>query len=330
MHSFLLIPIKTEELTMLVNKSKSFKSMLLLATGLVTFAVVSESAFAVPIDANYFVRPFLQVGSAIVQDGLQTNGPIEATQTQNLVGSSTSTVNLAEGTVKMYAEVANAAQPILTNSGVFGERLTIQGGQGTNWNMDFTLDGSVTGDLGSRAAGSPDPFVFYNMKIAVFEAGVADYSNFWGIATNPCWGQDPSNCTEVYPLNKVSVSESIDIPYDPAETSYFLDIYETISASVLLLTNNALLDLFVSANVAVVLSGGVSSGVVNYSSDFSNTAAFSQTFAPGVIAYSSSGQFLGLPAPPPPAQVPTPGTLAMLMIGLLGLMGRSIRSKKNS
>ncbi len=304
--------------------------MLLLATGLVTFAVVSESAFAVPIDANYFVRPFLRVGSGpgIVQDGLETNGPIEATQTQNVSGFSTSTVNLAEGTVKVSAE-ATAAQPILTTSGTFGERLTIRGGVGTNWDMDFTLDGFVEGDLGPRASGSPDPFVFYNLKIAVLEAGVADYSNFWGIATNTCWGQDPLNCTEVYPLAKVSVTELIDIPYDPNESTFSMDISDTISASILLLTNNALLDLFVAANVAVVLSGGVSSGVVNYSSDFSNTAAFSQNFAPGVMAYSSSGQFLGLPTPPP-AQVPTPGTLAMLMIGLLGLMGRSIRSKKNS
>ncbi len=310
---------------MLVNKSKL---LLILAIGLLMSAVMSGSAFAVPVDANYTVRPLLRVGSGVAQDGLQVNGPTNATQSQNVVGESWSTVDLATGTVKMYAE-GNGAQPGLQTYGGFSERLTIQGGGGTTWNMGFDLIGEISGGLGSSAPGGPRPQVFYNLGIVVFQAGVANYTNVLGIAGDSCWGQDTLNCTPApAPLANVSFSDIISIPVDdyPSDDTFSLSIDENILASVLLPSNNVLLDLFVYTNVIVSTgsAGSAVTGVTDYVSDFSNTATFGQTFAPGVNAYSSSGQFMGLSTPPqsvptPPQSVPEPATFALFGIGLAGL-----------
>lgn len=286
---------------------------------LVALAGASESALAVPSGANYFVRPVLRVGAGAIQDGLQYNGATQATQTQNVTGSSWSTVNLQNGTVKMYAAESNGATiGGLQTFGSFGEQLTIDNGAGTNWTMRFSIEGQVSGDLEFVTPGSNNPYIWHDLSIVVFDEGVADSTNFFGIARDPCWGQDPLNCTPApAPLAYEYYSDFLDIDVFGGGSDFYEYISSQISATVFLQSNHTVLDLFVFTNVVVSAEPGA--GVANYVSDFSHTATFGQEFESGVDAFSSSGEFLGLSTPPqnpPPSGVPVPGVLALFGLGL--------------
>lgn len=291
-----------------------------LLVGVFSFAALSQTAYAVPVDANYYVRPLLQVGSGAYQDGLEYNGATEATQSQSVSGSSWSTVDLGNGTAKMYSE-GSAGLPGLLAFGGFGEKLTITGGAGTFWDLSYAMEGSFSGDLEFVTPGSSNPHLFYNLGLVVFAAGVADATNFLGIANDPCWGQDPLNCTPApAALANVSTSEFFEAPVLGGEDDFFETFFRQVTASVFLPTNNEVLELFVYSNVIVDAQAGA--GLANYVADFSQTASFAQQFAPGVDAYSSSGEFLGLVAPPddpPPNGVPAPGVLGLFGLGLLAL-----------
>lgn len=299
-----------------------------LAASVFTLTLLAEAAQAASIQSSYFVRPVLRIGAGEIIDGRQVNGPTTGSLEQSVVGNSESAVNLTNGTVKMYAQ-ESAAETGLQTFGAFGERLTINGGAGTNWDLSFGLEGDLYGQLGPRAPSpSSPPLFFYDLSIVVFNQGVADSTNFFALARDACWGQDPLNCSPVpAPLAYEYVFESIPIPvddYDPfgddSDNEFYIDVYDEIFASIELASNHEVLDIFVFTNMWVA-PNGAGNGLESYFADFSNTATYSQQFAPGVEAFSSSGQFLGLAAPPvtPSSNVPAPGGLLLIAIGLLGL-----------
>lgn len=296
------------------------------------FASVSIQAMPLAGD-NYYVRPALRVGGGELQDGLVLNGSTVSSQVQGVTGFSRSEVNLQEGTVKMYAEEYTDSAVGLQAFGGFGERITVKNGAGTSWGVDFGIDGEVYGDLGFRVQGAPSPVIVYDVGIVVHEAGVADWSNFLGLANDPCWGQDPLNCTPAPAALANEYSQGLyDVPVDDfyeGFDSFFEYLYTDVSANINITSNLQTFDLFTYTNIYMAFDTvGPESGLQNYVLDFENTAQYSQQFAPNVEVFSSSGQFLGLPTPPdnPPGSVPTPGALQLFGLGLASLfIGRRRR-----
>ena len=271
---------------------------IVLFAALSTFGTMSQvHAEIVEIsDSSYFVRPVLRIGGGEIIEGIQENGAIEATNEQGVVGYSSSTVNLADGTVKMYSEEFAVEQGLQT-FGSFGERITITNGAGTNWDVGFDIEGSLfTEGGGPLIEGVEGPNIFYDVGIAVYRAGQVNWSNFVG---NPDF--DPV---------LFEYTQSVD-PIDSFSEFSEMDIF----GSVALESDYEQFDIFAFTNMTIFTEDG--DGLESYISDFTNTASFSQTFATGVDAFSSSGQFMGLSTPPPAVvDANTPSQLLYFMFGL--------------
>lgn len=296
----------------------------------------SVSIQAMPLDGdNYYVRPVLRVGGGELIDGIVINGPTVSSQSQSVTGTSRSEVNLQEGTVKMYAEESFTTPVGLQTFGGFGERLTIKNGAGTSWGIDFGIEGEIFGDLGPRAPGAPLPTIVYDVGVVVHEAGVADWSNFLGLANDPCWGQDPLNCDPAPAALANEYSQGIfEVPVEnwvEGIDDFFEYLYTDVSVDISLDSNDEIFDLFTYTNVYLAFdTAGVGSGLENYVLDFENTATYSQQFAPDVEVFSSSGEFLGLSTPPnnPPGTVPVPGALQLFSLGFATLLLGRRRARK--
>lgn len=266
--------------------------------------------------ANYYVRPALRVGAGELIDGHQTNGPVNHFLSQSVVGYSESEVDLATGTVKMYSENSAHTQGLQT-FGAFGDRITINGGAGTTFDLDFQVYGELYGLLEFAAPGGAPPSIWVDVGIVAFAPGVADGTNFFGIANDPCWGQDPLNCTPAPdPLlfDYEGFTEDMEISgFFEGDTDFYQDVFRSATASFTLPGNHEVMDIFAFTNVTVNAAPGA--GVSEWVADFSNTAEFSFNTEPGVEVFSSSGQFVGAPA------VPVPAAAWLFGSALLGLFG---------
>lgn len=244
----------------------------------------------------------MRIGDGEIIDGIEVNGSTTSTNEQGVVGYSSSTVNLNEGTVKMYAE---EFAPItgLQTFGSFGERITVTNGAGTDWSLGFEVEGFLeTLAGGPLINGVPDPTLYYDVGIAVYRAGQVDWTNF---VNNP----------DFEPL--LFEFDAIIDPIDNLSEYSYVDVFASAFGSIALESDYEQFDIFAFTNVIVDSENG--DGLESYISDFTNTASYSQTFANGVEAFSSSGEFLGLstPHPPPPVnQASAPASLAMLSFGL--------------
>ncbi len=159
-----------------------------------TSAAAINPAHAVPVTvgSNYFVRPALRVAvDQNIIDGIEVNGATTKTMEQGAIGTSRSIVNLADGTVKMYQQ-GHAGNENLQTFGSFGERITIRGGAGTTWTPSFSVDGTLeTYGGGPVVDGSTPPLWRYNVGLYIYRAGVADWTNFFGLATDDNPNNDP-------------------------------------------------------------------------------------------------------------------------------------------
>ncbi|MGQ8364553.1 hypothetical protein [Glaciecola sp. 1036] len=268
------------------------------------FAATQVSAALVTTESNYFVRPGLRIGVGEFIDGLAVNGGTERTMLQGAVGYSESTVSLVDGTVKMYSEGYNTDQSLQT-FGSFGERITITNGAGTDWNFGFAVEGYLDvyggGPINDAAS---NPYLYYNVGIAVYRAGQVNYDNF---VNNPDY--DP-----VF----FDVIDTIDY-LDGNEGYSYIEAFAEVFGSITLESNYEQFDIFAYTNM--IVDPALGSGVESYVSDFSHTATYGQSFDSGVEAFSSSGEFLGLRTPPPaPNNVSSPAGLGILGLGMACFM----------
>lgn len=260
---------------------------------------------------SYYIRPGLRVDLGQFIDGYQANGSISDTMSQGALGYSESTVNLNDGTVKMYIEYfGGGPSGNLQTFGGFGERITITGGANTYWDLGFAIDGFMDVNGGEPIInGSTPPAFFYDVGLAVYRPGEATYTNFV-----PNFN---SNSPVFYQQNPVI--EEIDTTQ---ETSFF-DIFSQVSTSIFLESDYEVFDIFTFTNMVVNSEFG--DGLESFIADLTNTARYEQVFEPGVSAFSSSGQFLNLATPPPAppsTTVPTPPSLILIMLGVVGILVR--------
>lgn len=289
------------------------KKLAVVGLGILSTFVTMHSANAAleVVDTSYFVRPALRVGAGELIDGADINGATSGYLDQSVVGYSSSSVDLTQGTVKMFASEEISFQGLQT-FGSFGERITITNGAGTNWDVGFAVEGmlELVSD-GAMAPGAQAGSLFYDVGIAVYRAGQVTYNNF---VNNPDY--DPV---------LFEYTQFVDDLYGDVEYDQY-NVFADAFGSVELTSNYEEFDIFAYTNVIVL--GDLASGVESYTADFLNTARFSQTFATGVQAYSSSGQFMNLNAPPPnPNSVNSPGVLALCGLGF-GLMLMRVSGKR--
>lgn len=260
-----------------------------------------------PLGSNYYVRPGLRVNyPAEFQDGLEVNGATTKSQVQGAIGNSRSRVSLDDGTVKMYINSLGNNINMQTFGG-FGERITVTGGEGTNWNFSFAVDGYLETLGGApRIEGVPDPLWYYDIGMAIYKPGVATYDTFNGEELRN------SDANLFYGYDSDFRSINSDLEFDQQ------DAFLSLNGFVSLASNYEVFDIFVFTNIVVDPEYG--DGLENFIADFENTASYSQAFAPGVEAFSSSGQFLGLATPPPAeptgTSIPLPAPAALMGIGL--------------
>lgn len=285
-------------------------------------ALAATSVHAVPFEDNYYVRPGLRVGGGAFQDGYIQNGTTSASQTQSVIGTSRSTVDLGDGTVKMFAAESFASEVGLQTFGGFGERLRIQNGQGTDWSLSFAIEGTISGVVGFAAEGPLPPTFVYDVGLVVLEAGIGTGLDFLDFARDLCFGQDPDNCIPTpAPLADRYSRTTYEPSFEGFNDDFSIDVSESVTANIRLDSNDEFFDVFVYTNVFLAAdTAGADSGLQGYVLDFENTATYEQSFADGVEVFSSSGEFLGLADfndDLPPNPVPSPSVLHLLLVGLM-------------
>jgi hypothetical protein len=220
-------------------------------------------------------------------------------------------VDLSDGTVKMFMEHIGDTEGHLQTFGGFGERITITGGAGTFWDFSFAVDGFLETFGGNPIInGVQDPGFFYDAGLAIYNAGEVNYTNFV-----PGF----NNFNALF-YDQDATLENIDGSQDYS----FFDVAAGVTGSVFLETDYEVFDIFTFTNMIVNTVAG--DGLNGYIADLLNTATYSQSLAPGVNAFSSSGQFLGLTTPSPadpPTTVPIPPVWGLLLLALYAISYRT-------
>jgi hypothetical protein len=258
-----------------------------------TGLIIVVLALVLTPNANaYFVRPFTQIDGGGLIDGLIENGAPSASH--HFGTEYQSTVNLADGTVKSYLDYQGPAA-FSQVGGSFGERLTFSNAQGTNIDFSFAFDGIINASPVLPGSGQPLTMIV-SSTLYVHDPGTgATWQNF-----NTIGGEL---------IGESSFDQSLGDPPGDFINKPFADI---LSGSLAVGTQDTF-DVFASLSLLVSTQDPT-----HVTMDFLNTATFGVQTDPGVNFNSASGVFL-TGATSTPLQVPVPGAMALVTMGLLGL-----------
>ena len=248
----------------------------------------------------YFVRPFIQIGGGGTIDGLEVNGATQ--RTEAFAGEAYSSVDLATGETKLSVDVTGTNK-VAQAAGIFGDTVTFNVTNPTEVNFSFDYDGTIDVSNYNDSGSSLGTYVF--AVLAVYEQGVADYTNF------------ASNAMLANALTK----EKVFIDFAAGETSDFTTMVNNALNGSFIVPNtgNKSYDVFASLSLSVATNLNPST----VSMDFLNTGKFGISGA-AFNSNSGSGVFLTKAAP---STVPVPSTAFLLAPALLGFLGLRRRTE---
>ncbi len=257
---------------------------------LLALALIGSPSFA--LAQNYHIRPYVNVGSAGVIDGLKVGSDVSGTQGfSDSVHTGYATADLSTGELKTFAQISNTNGGHALALSEFSETLTVYSAGDTTFEFSFYFDGWIYGDAKSIPEGGAYQIIAV-ADFAVFRPGEAEWNTWWNLA----------NAGEALFYEHHSFSFS-----DPSE-----DFDELISAgsyfSTPLGAGREDFQIFARLQHAV-LSNTPQSATL----DFSNTGTLSFLADPSVTVYSASGVF--------PDTLPIPEPSVAGLIGLAAVLG---------
>lgn len=270
---------------------RSFSAAALLATS--TWLVCIA-----PAQADYFVRPYVQQGAGVI-DGYQKNDATE--RAENFGTALRAEVSLNQGTIRNYLQITGPGASAQA-TGVMGDRITVNDAAGTQMQFSFEFDGTIE-------APARDPNLNSFLQIGVFanlfvfdSSAGATYTNFDS-------------------LPGALIGQSRFLQFNNPEEPLFESVLETLSGSFAVAgSGRRSYDVFYS--LAIFVAPNMNPGTITM--DFMNTGMAQILTAPGVVFTSDSGVFLGSG---PTLPVPEPGSLALMVLGLVTVLGVARRRR---
>lgn len=226
---------------------------------------------------------------------------MEPRSVQKLYGSEAySSVNLATGEVKASIDLTGANK-FVSVAGIFGDTVTFNVAEPTLIDFSFGYEGKI--DVSNYNYSGSSLGTYVSVNLAVFEEGVADYTNFTS-------------------LSGALIQESVFVDFASGETSDFTTMVNDALNGSFVITGSGdkTYDVFASLS----LSAAININTATVEMDFLNTGTFGIS---GAAFNSTSGSGLFLTGTAPSA-VPIPAAAFMFAPAILGFLGLRRKTKK--
>ena len=214
----------------------------------------------------------------------------------------TAAVDLSTGKVRALAQLQMFDDGFVQAAAVMSDTFTLRSGAGTNFSFDYSFDGGISADAKSIPEDPGTYLINVFAAIAVFRPGVAEWNNWFGLASNT----DQEIFFDQFTFSIRNPSDEVDQRIDE-----FFSFNTTLNSDLEQFQVFITLDLVISTSTPQTVT-----------SNFFSTGTLEFSAAPNVEVFSGSGVF------PNTQPIPEPSTvvLAVLGVGLFALRRRRNRS----